>query len=180
MRFLGGSTPVIGTNPISIVIPTDKNPIIADMATSKRAWGEVREAKRGVKELPAESFYDKNGNFATDPNEVCAAASMGGYKGFAIGLLIEIMSGSFVDMTMSDNSKKTRGATILVMDPNFTVGAGKFMTANANLVDKIHGSGENASIPGDRSTKTREQNLQNGYLEIDDELWHEIVDIGKG
>ncbi|MBW3569442.1 Ldh family oxidoreductase [Candidatus Parcubacteria bacterium] len=181
----GGKDPVVGTNPVGIGIPSAKNPVLADMATSKRAWGEVRLAKRFGHDLPKNSYYDKNGNFAVSPDDAYSALPMGDYKGFALGLFIEIMGGSFVDMNMGKGDfsepyyARTRGATLLVLDPNFTVGVKDFKTANQKFLDEIHKTStlpdsKKITIPGDRATETKETNLKNGYLDIDEDLWNEI------
>jgi L-2-hydroxycarboxylate dehydrogenase (NAD+) len=181
----GGKDPVIGTNPIGIGIPSQQKPVIVDMATSKRAWGEVRLAKKLGHDLPENSYYDKNGNVAVNPDDAYSAFPMGDYKGFSLGLLIEIMGGSFVAMPMGKGDpgesayERTRGATILVFDPNFTVGVPGFKAANHDFLGKIHNSStlpdsQAVTIPGDRASKAKAINTRNGYLEIDDALWEEI------
>jgi L-2-hydroxycarboxylate dehydrogenase (NAD+) len=182
----GGRDPVIGTNPIGIAIPADEQPVVADMATSKRAWGEVRLAKRFGHDLPPDSFYNKNGQITLNPDEAYSALPFGDYKGFALGLLIEIMSGAFVDMPMNIGSKdepyyrRPRSAMILVMDPNFTVGAKKFKEENQAFIDTIRQSAPlpdstGVTLPGDHANKSKVQNLERDYLEIDDKLWQEIL-----
>jgi LDH2 family malate/lactate/ureidoglycolate dehydrogenase len=83
----GGVETVIGTNPIDIGIPAGDEPVVADMATSKRAWGAVREARRAGESLQRKSFYDSDGNYAIDPDDAYSAVPMGDSKGFALGLL---------------------------------------------------------------------------------------------
>lgn len=184
----GGFDPVVGTNPIGLGIPAEDGSIVADMATSKRAWGEVRLAKRYNKELPKESYYAKDGSYAVNPDDAHSALPMGDYKGFALGLFIEIMGGSFVDMDMGVGEVdepyyiRTRGANILIFDPNFTVGAEKFKSQNKKFVDMIHKTTaltgqDHPTIPGDRARNTRDLNLSNGYVEIDDQLWQEITSL---
>lgn len=73
----GGRDPILGTNPIGIGIPSSERPAVADMATSKRAWGEVRLAKRFGHDLPSDSFYDKDGQITRDPNEAYSALPFG-------------------------------------------------------------------------------------------------------
>ncbi len=184
----GGKDPVIGTNPIGIAIPAQKTPVMVDMATSKRAWGEVRLAKKFGHDLPADSYYDEQGRIAVNPEDAHAALPMGAYKGFALGLFIEIMGGSFVDMTMGKGEPnepyyaRTRGATIMVFNPDFTVGSSNFKLANQTFFDEIRASSklpgsDSITIPGDRSAKTKQTNMENGYLDIEDKLWQEIKNL---
>lgn len=182
----GGKDPVIGTNPIGIGIPAQKQPVIVDMATSKRAWGEVRQAKLYGHDLPADSYYDRNGQIAVTPDDAYSALPMGEYKGFALGLFIEIMGGAFVDMPMGEGDlteayyARTRGATIIVLDPNFTVGTEAFKTANQAFIDSIRASSplpasNGVTLPGDRAAKTKAAHLRDGYIDVNDKLWREIT-----
>ncbi len=180
----GGSVPVFGTNPIGIGIPSDDTPVVVDMATSSRSNGEVRLAKMLGHNLPENSFIDKSGMPTLDPNAVHAALPMGGYKGFGIGLFIEIICGSLLGLSMGTNEKghplnSLRGAFILVIDPKITVGIEKFKAENQDFVDSIRKSpaakGSNGvTLPGDRARKAKQQNEAKDYLEVDDKLWAEI------
>ena len=71
-----------------------------DMATSTTAWGEVRLAKRFGHTLPDNSFIDSDGVPTLNAESAHAALSMGGYKGFGLGLLIEVLGGSLAGMNM--------------------------------------------------------------------------------
>lgn len=183
----GGKEPVVGTNPIGIGIPTSDNPVVVDMATSTRAWGEVRLAKRFNHQLPGNSFFDKEGVPTLDADSAYAAIPMGGYKGFGLGLFIEILGGSFVGMEMGKKGEvneayhtRNRGAAILVINPEMTVGKEKFKEQNEEFISRIRNSppakgSKKVTIPGDRARASKEKALKNDYLEIDDALWKEIV-----
>jgi LDH2 family malate/lactate/ureidoglycolate dehydrogenase len=183
----GGRDPVVGTNPIGIGIPATDSPVIVDMATSKRAWGEVSLAKRfHDHSLPPDSFIDSEGVPTLNPELAHAALPMGGYKGFGLGLLIEILGGSLVGMDMGKGEPneayyaRDRGALILVINPEMTVGSSKFKADNQDFITAIkrtpaaQGS-DGVTLPGDRAMKTNQENGAKGYLEIDDVLWDEIT-----
>ncbi len=184
----GGYDPVVGTNPIGIGIPTSKEPILTDMATSVRAWGEVRKAERSGKNLPKEGYYDKQGNYAIKAQDAYSALPMGGYKGFALGMLIEILTGSLLGRDMGQHQMKgdyrtmTRGGFILAIYPGKTTQIEKFKKDNSRLVREIKGSKKikgvkEIRVPGERAMKTRKKNLKQGYLEIDKKLWKELKTI---
>jgi len=182
----GGKEPVIGTNPIGIGIPSEdrQRPTVIDMATANRAWGEVRLAKSLQHKLPPNSFIDEEGAVTLDPDKAHAAIPFGGYKGFGLGLLIEILGGSLADMPMGKGNpheayyNHTRGAAIFVINPEFTVGAEKFKKENKVFIDSIRNSASasntKVTIPGDRAAFNRNKHIREGYLEIDDNLWKEI------
>lgn len=181
----GGYDPVIATNPIGIGIPTSKNPIVIDMATSKRAWGEVRVAEKEGRNLPKETYFDKSGNFTLEPKDAYSVLPAGGYKGFALGLLIEILTGSLVDMVMGSHKLKgdyrtlPRGGFILVINPEKTTRIERFKKANARLVQEIKSSRKlkgfkEIRIPGERAIKSRDKSLKRGYLEINERFLKEL------
>lgn len=186
----GGFDPVIGTNPIGIGIPTAKDPIVADMATSVRAWGEVRKAIQAKQKLPKNHYYTKTGQFAIDPNTAYSALAMGDYKGFALGMMIEILTGSFLGRNMGKQSARgdyrvaTRGGLIIVLNPKFFGSSNKFKQANSQLIKEIKGSrklkkGGKIFVPGERAASLKKQNMKKGALEVDQKLWSQLTNFQK-
>ena len=186
----GGKEPVVGTNPIGIGIPAGDNPLVVDMATSTRAWGEVRLAKRFNHQLPENAFLDSEGVPTLDPEAAHSALPTGGYKGFGLGLFIEILGGSLVSMNMGKGDPnesyhmRNRGAAILIINPEMTVGAQEFKQRNKQFVDSIKQTppakgSKGVTLPGDRGSAQKQQNLTNGYLEVEDGLWQEIQSFLK-
>lgn len=183
----GGKEPVIGTNPIGLGIPMENEALVIDMATATRAWGEVRLAKRFKHTLPENAYLDSDGVMTLDPEAAYSALSFGGHKGFGLGLFVELLGGSLVDMNMGKGDvnepyhMRNRGATIIVINPDLTVGAGAFKKQTQTFIDSIQQgpvakNSEGIAIPGKRSAKKKQENLANGYLEIEDNLWKEIVE----
>lgn len=62
MAPLGGKEAIIGTNPIAIGIPSNKNYVSVDMATSATARGKLLEALRKGDKLPENVALDSEGN----------------------------------------------------------------------------------------------------------------------
>lgn len=183
MAAPGGVDPTVGTNPMGIGVPVADHNLVIDMATSKRAWGEVRKAELDGTDLPTETYLDTSGEFTLDHAQAHAVVGAGGYKGYALGLLIEILSGSLIDMPMNNQGAKgenyrtlTRGATILVIDPAFSTDINRFEEANRVLTDQIRSGPkrpgvEEIFLPGDRAAANKKNALERGKIEIDDGLW---------
>lgn len=95
MAPIGGKEKMLGTNPFSIVVPTDGDPIILDMATSVVAKSKFKEYKLAGQALPEGWALDKNGNPTTDPDEAMQGLvlPMAGFKGYGIALMIDILAG---------------------------------------------------------------------------------------
>lgn len=92
----GGVTPFTSTNPLAFAVPAgDGRSVVVDMATSVAAKGKIfLAAKKGVK-LPEGWALDKRGRPTTDPQEALDGLVMplGGHKGYALALMIDILSG---------------------------------------------------------------------------------------
>lgn len=102
----GSIDPILATNPIGVGIPTNEDPIVFDMATSKRAFGEVNVSKILGRFLPEQTYLDKDGNYTTDPNKAYSVVPMGSYKGYSLGLLIEILTGSLVKCLLESEAQE--------------------------------------------------------------------------
>lgn len=96
----GGREPRLGTNPISIAMPSNLDgPFYIDMATSAAAAGKLKVAQTRGLPIPEGWVLDKNGNATTDP----AALKQGGvilplggpegHKGYGLSAMIEVFSG---------------------------------------------------------------------------------------
>lgn len=105
----GGKAPVIGTNPIAFTIPGPAGPRMhADFSTAAVALGKITMAKAAGEVIPLGWAVDRDGNPTTDPEAALAGAlvSAAGYKGWALGLLVEFLAAG---MTGSVNSLDVRG-----------------------------------------------------------------------
>lgn len=92
----GGIRPYMGTNPFSVAVPAGKElPIVVDMATSVVAQGKIILAAKEGKSIPLGWAITKEGEPTTDPKAALEGTVLpfGGPKGYAIALLIDILSG---------------------------------------------------------------------------------------
>ena len=92
-----GAAPFFGTNPLAFAIPRNgAAPVVADMATSQVAFVSIKAAAAEGRPIPEGWGYDASGQITTDPAAVLdggSLAPMGGYKGMALGLLVDVLSG---------------------------------------------------------------------------------------
>lgn len=92
----GGVRPFIGTNPLAVGVPSGKElPFILDMATSVVARGKIIVAAQKGQEIPEGWAIDKHGNPTTDAEAALEGSVLpvGGPKGYAISMFIDILSG---------------------------------------------------------------------------------------
>lgn len=158
--------PVIGTNPIAFGVPTSRGPLVVDMATSKKAWAEVRYALVNNTLLPALTYKDKHGRFTRNPKQAFSVVPFGDYKGFALGMMVEILCGSFLNMKMGmskpakNNVASSRSAVFVAIDPSRFTTLNKFKKDVARFLRDIKSKKRNPGvkhirIPGEASIKLR-------------------------
>ncbi|AUV82460.1 malate dehydrogenase [Salinigranum rubrum] len=91
----GGREPYLGTNPISVSVPSPLDyPITLDMATSVVAMGKIDHvaAEKG-ESVPEEWGVDAEGSPTTDPTRIEALRPLGGAKGYCLGVIVDLLCG---------------------------------------------------------------------------------------
>ena len=105
-----GSEPMLGTNPIAFAAPSDMDyPFCFDAATSIAQRGKIEVAARAEKPVPEGWVVDGRGQSLTDPAQILtdlgqakaallplggAGELLGGYKGYSLATIVEILSAS--------------------------------------------------------------------------------------
>ncbi|MBN8651631.1 MAG: Ldh family oxidoreductase [Cytophagales bacterium] len=93
---------LLGTNPICVAIPADKQPaFVADFATTTAANGKLEILQRKNKEAPEGWIQKKDGSTSINPNELKDGGALlplgsdrehGSHKGFCLGAWVDIFS----------------------------------------------------------------------------------------
>lgn len=184
---IGGKVPIIGTNPVAIGIPSNKNYVSVDMATSASARGKLLEAKRKGEKIPENVALDADGNPTIDPEEALKGSILpfGAHKGYALSFMIEILAGPLVRAafgkqvtgTADPGVMCTKGDLVMAIDPSKFSDLEDFKEEVDNFVEEIRNSG-NVFIPGDMEVKNIKDRKENG-ISIDDTLMSQIEDISK-
>lgn len=91
---VGGAEPAVGTNPLCWGVPTEKFPIILDMAISP-ARGKIKNAATKGEAIPEGWALDKDGKPTTDALEALEGVLLpiAGPKGYGLGIIAEVLSG---------------------------------------------------------------------------------------
>ncbi len=92
----GGRERLVGTNPVSVAIPTEREPhVVLDMATTEGSVAKIRIAARDGKTIPDNWAVRPDGTQTTDPNEALKGLLLpsGGPKGFGLSLVADLMGG---------------------------------------------------------------------------------------
>jgi LDH2 family malate/lactate/ureidoglycolate dehydrogenase len=93
----GGIGRALGANPIAWGVPGgDGKPVFLDYATSVVAQGKIQVAADKGEEIPEGWLLDVEGRPTRDPHDQFSGGVMlpfGGHKGYALGVLIELLGG---------------------------------------------------------------------------------------
>ena len=179
----GGSQKVIGTNPIAMSVPDGQGGLAVhfDFSTSAVALGKITMAKAAGRAIPLGWAVDSQGEPTTDPEAALSGAlvSAGGYRGWGIGILAELLAAG---ITGSVNSLDVGGLKLPEGAPH---GLGQFYfmidpsTHHAGFADRLArlvGSvalQEGARLPGSK----REPMLE---VDVPDALWDAVGVLGCG
>ena len=187
----GGREKFLGTNPICNCVPSGKQPwFCMDMATSEVAFGKVRAAAEAGKIIPPNWAVDRDGNPVTDATQAYAVVPMSGAKGYALGLMIEILSSRLTDMPYGAHiirkfddweNKAFMGHYIQAIDIEAFCPVDEFKTGMDELIDdlksqpKAKGVAE-ILIPGEPEwrTKIRREKAGCPIRKEDADLLHQL------
>jgi ureidoglycolate dehydrogenase (NAD+) len=92
MLTYGGVRPYLGTNPICFAAPSSREgPFCLDTATTLVTWNQLLQAREVGNPLDPGCGADINGNETTNADQVEALLPIGGYKGFGLGMMVEVL-----------------------------------------------------------------------------------------
>ncbi len=180
---IGGDTPVIGTNPFSIAVPdgNGRAVLVIDQSASAIARSEIMLRARKGEPIEPGWALDRFGNSTTDA-EAALKGSMvpsGGYKGFGVGMLVEIMAACLSGAALSKDASPFAGTAggppgtgqcFTAFDP--AAFSNDFDTRIADLAAVIS-SQDGARLPGGRRFNNRQAIEREGIL-VDQELISKI------
>lgn len=184
----GGSRPLIGTNPLAIAIPVEGDiPVSLDMSTGSTSRGRILHHAMTGAELQEGWAVDEHGQPTTNPQEALdgAISPFGGAKGYALGIVLEILVASLtgtswgeqVTGTLDETEAVTKGDVFICIDPRRIAGstmgdeiAGYLRTVRNS---PVAAGSDRIMIPGERAHRVRLRNLTDG-VPVERGLWERI------
>lgn len=190
----GGKEARIGTNPLCLGVPTNGDPVVLDIGTSVVAEGKVRVAFNKGQKAPEGWLLDPDGKPTTDPGVLYkeprgSILPLGGsqaYKGFGIGLLLDMFVGGFSGAPCSTPGAPNMSGNavfFLVLDINQFAGAEHFLKEVTGLTNNIHscpkaeGAGD-ILVPGEPERRACAQRRQSG-IPLDDGTWKQLTALAE-
>ena len=99
MLTFAGKVPYFGTNPICFAAPRfKKEPYCLDMATTSISWNKLLNYRNNAKTLPINLAADKQGRATQNASIANSLLPSGGYKGFGLASMVEILCGVYSGM----------------------------------------------------------------------------------
>lgn len=170
----GGNRPIYGTQPLAFASPrSDGMPVVIDMALTQVARGNILTAKQAGKSIPEGWATDREGKPTTDPDVALTEGMLlpvGGAKGAALGLMVEIFAGALAGGNLSteatsffttEGEPPSVGQVMLVIDPDAFTGREQFLARVEQILRSIEAQ-EGARVPGARLVALREKARKEG------------------
>ncbi len=181
----GGMDPLFGTNPISVGIPYQDNPVITDVATAAISYGQLALLAKAGTSVSPNTILDKEGYPSTDPKDVTERGGtqlpLSGHKGYSLGLVFEILAGLLVGARSKNSaSPDTDGALLIAFKPDVFIERNDFDRELDTFLMKIKNSrpapgSDGIRIPGQYDTISYEKKKQSGEITIMDKVYEDIV-----
>jgi LDH2 family malate/lactate/ureidoglycolate dehydrogenase len=173
----GGLKGIYTPNPIAAGIPTDGDPILIDISTSTTSNGLTMRLHKKKERLPDAWVKTANGEATDDPGALFTEPPgtllpLGGldlgYKGFALGILIEALTSALAGHGRADGPDRW-GASIFLqlIDPDAFGGKERFRRETSWFVNACHQTPVRPGdppvrVPGERALQRRKEQLANG------------------
>jgi uncharacterized oxidoreductase len=186
----GGTQGRISTNPLCLGVPTRSDPVVLDIGTSVVAEGKVRVSFNKGEPVPEGWLVDDRGRPTTgvlyrDPRGgILPLGGTQAYKGFGIGLLLDMLAGG-LSGGMCSNPKATvlgyNAVLFVVFDVEHFAGTEHFLNEVNGLAEFVRSCprAEGVSeimLPGDPERKQRARRQAEG-IPVDAGTWEQLTEL---
>jgi uncharacterized oxidoreductase len=183
----GGTQRRLSANPIAAGVPVAGGPpLVVDISTSAIAEGKLKVAYNKGALVPDGCIIDARGAPTNDPKVFYAdppgaILPFGGHKGYALGMLCEVLAGALTGGGCSDPREKrvANGMLTVLMDPDRFRPDEGFGAEVQRFIDFVRTSapaapGGEILMPGEPEARTRARRLRDG-IDLDETTWGQIV-----
>jgi LDH2 family malate/lactate/ureidoglycolate dehydrogenase len=191
----GGRKAFFGTNPIAFGFPVRSGPpVIVDMSSSVVARGKIILANKLGQPIPPGWAIDEEGRETTDPAAALKGAVLpvGGAKGYALALAVEIMCGLFggaaygphVNNLYKDGDGEADvGHSFLLLDPSKWLDMDAYYARMETFLREVKAVPRAAGVeeifyPGERRHAKHEARSRDG-LDLPREVEQELRRLGE-
>src|SRR5467141_1519788 len=190
----GGREARLGTNPISIAIPSElEGPLYLDMATSAAAAGKIALAVARNEPVPDGWVIGSDGRPTNAPRQLRQGGALlplggpeGGYKGTGLAVMVEILCGLLTGLGfgVEPTGRHNDGCFMAVFNvaafrplAEFKKDIGAF--AGYLKATKPAEGSSGVYYPGEIEHLREEDRRQNG-IEVEDATWYKLRSLAEG
>ena len=192
VKAFGSTDAFCGTNPICFTAPLEKEePLCLDMATSLVSWNRIANYRRSGNVIPDHWAFGKDGKSVTDPEEARSLSPIGAYKGFGLGIMIDVLCGVLSKGPVSKDllamysspieSKRKIAHFFMAIDIGNFIEISEFKRKLQSMVDRIRElpvlpGVHKVMVPGDPEKNTFQRRIEEG-IPVDEVIFAELVTI---
>ncbi|GIK38426.1 MAG: lactate dehydrogenase [Chloroflexota bacterium] len=173
----GGTQPLYTPNPVAAGIPTLGEPIILDISMSTTSLSLVGRLQQTGQRLPGPWLLDNQGKVSDNPADLFTdppgsilplGATDLGYKGFALGLLVEALTSALAGHGRSEQPQQWGASVLLqVIDPAAFGGRENFLRETEWLAEACRNNAPKPGsppvrLPGSRALRLRAEQVEQG------------------
>ena len=190
----GGKEARLGTNPISIAVPSDlEAPLYLDMATSAAAAGKIAVAVARDEPVPPGWVIDRHGRPTTDPRQLRQGGALlplggpeGGYKGTGLAVMVEILCGLLTGLGfgVEPTGRHNDGCFMAVFKVDAFRQLGEFKKEVGEFARYLKETPPAEGSPGvlypGEIEHRRELDRRANGIEVEDATWYKLSALADG
>jgi ureidoglycolate dehydrogenase (NAD+) len=190
MVYHGAAAAASGTNPLSIAMPgAGGDPIVLDMTTAATSLGQLVQARKEGRTLPAGVAADEHGRPVTDPAVAKLVLPLAGAKGSGLSLMIELLTSHLAGNPIiaeeleNPTMRHRQNALVLAIDCQRFVTPAMLAEMTQRLVQGIKAlppvdPGQAVRLPGERGDQAAARNAQAG-IKLPAPVQAELVSVAQ-
>jgi LDH2 family malate/lactate/ureidoglycolate dehydrogenase len=188
----GGREARIGTNPLSIAVPSDLDgPLFLDMATSAVAAGKIQLASSRGEPVPLGWIIDGDGRPSTDPAALRQGGALlplggsEGYKGSGLAVIVEILCGLLTGLGfgIDPTGRHNDGCFLAVFNVSAFRPLADFKREVAEFARYLQATppaeGSSGVLYPGQIEHLREQDRRQHGIEVEDATWSKLQALAE-
>src|SRR5881394_2286159 len=189
----GGREARLGTNPISMAIPSDLDgPLYLDMATSAAAAGKIALAVARHEKVPDGWVIGSDGKPTNDPAQLRQGGALlplggpdGGYKGTGLAVMVEILCGLLTGLGfgVEPTGRHNDGCFMAVFKVDAFRPLGEFKKEVGEFIRYLKetppAEGSSGVLYPGEIEHQREQDRRKNGIDVEDSTWDKIKSLAQ-
>lgn len=178
----GAGKDLMGNNPFGYSAAAADGSLLFDVCFSYSSFGKMGLLARQGKSIPSYWGEDSEGQPTENPADVLESKlylAMGEHKGFGLAMWVELMTSVLGGGTiLRDEESKLPGMytqTAISINTEALPGPGSMAERTTRMKELFREMYPEIYFPGQGSLRNKEAILQQGFVEVDPELWQTIT-----